>query len=924
LRAAAWIVLVLGVAMSLAGGATFRADVDRQSRNAFNAEASDVAASLASSLSRMNDLTTTMRTFVATRPSATNRDWSQWYASLDISQRYPSVVTFAYAPVVTADQLPAFIALSRSDPRPGVDQTRPMTIIPPGKRPYYCLVRLGSFSGALSAIPPGLDICAVAKGKFLEIARDTGRLSVTPLVLDGKAVAEILAPVYQGGTVPTTLAARRAKVIGIVGGVFDVEEMLRSALRTHPALSVELLRRDFSQYQKQRPDDQWLSGIVDRGVTATVGSVGPRQPPSSLTHDVTVSADGTWVIRVSGAARTGLWSANQQGLVVLGSGLVVTLLLFSLVTVLSRGRQKALDLVARRTAELQKSEERFRSLAASSPIGILQTDDAGNFEYANDRLCRILDRGRDELAGTAWADAFVPEDREKVCRVLRSGDADATEGVEARIASTGEPRWVRFSAAALTEAGALTGRVSSVEDVTAEILSKNQLTREARHDALTGLPNRVHFLERLTQALEDIRETRRPLAVLFIDLDRFKQVNDAHGHAAGDELLIATAHRLSAALRPGDLLARLGGDEFAALLPGVDEVVAATVVVDRLQAAAETPFEITSGQVSIGASVGLVLVEDPDGDPAAILQDADMAMYRAKSGSTRFEIFDVSLREGLLARLETEQSLSGAIERDELTLAYQPVIDLQGDRVAGCEALLRWNHPTRGLLLPGDFLPLAESTGRIVPIGSWVLDTAIRTARTWSADQDLWISVNFSAQQLAAPDLLSGIQKLLDATAIDPGRLYVEILETHLLETANVTVLRGLKALGVRVAIDDFGAGHSGLLHLKRLPADIVKIDSRLVADLAEQPADRIVVSKIVEMAHDLGLTVVAEGVESQHQAQILRAAGCDMAQGFLWSPGIPAADFEQLLLAGRPVRADGIAEADVGRSTTDGSSSRS
>jgi diguanylate cyclase (GGDEF)-like protein/PAS domain S-box-containing protein len=901
LRAAAWIVLVVGVAVSVAGGATFRADVERQSRNTFNAEASDVAASIASSLSRMNDLTTTMRTFVATRPNATNRDWIEWHASLDIAHRYPSVVTFAYAQVVTTEELPAFIALSRSDPRPGVDATRPMTIIPPGQRPYYCLVRLGTLSGALSVIPPGLDICAVAKGKFLEVARDTGRLSVTPLLLGGKAVAEILAPVYQGGTVPPTLAARRAKVIGIVGGIFDVEEMLKSALRTHPALSVELLRQDFSQYQKQRPDDQWLSGIVDRGVTATVGSVGPRQPPSSLTHDVSVSADGTWVIRVSGSPRTGLWSATQQGLVVLGSGLVGTLLLFSLVTVLSRGRQRALELVTRRTAELQKSEERFRSLAASSPIGILQTDDAGNFEYANDRLCRILDRDLDELTGTAWADAFAPEDREKVWRVLHSGDTGAAEGVEARIASTAYPRWVRFSSAALTEAGTLTGRVSSVEDVTAEILSKNQLTREARHDSLTGLPNRSHFLERLTQALADIRKSRRSVAVLFIDLDRFKQVNDAHGHAAGDELLRATAERLSAALRPGDVLARLGGDEFAALLPDIDEVVAATVVVDRLQAAVEMPFEITSGRVSIGASIGLVLVEEPDGDPAAILQDADMAMYRAKSGSTRFEIFDVSLRESLLARIDTEQSLSGAMERDELTLAYQPVIDLQGDGVAGCEALLRWNHPTRGQLLPDDFLPLAESTGRIVPIGTWVLDTAIRTASTWPADQNLWISVNFSAQQLAAPNLVSGLGRLLGARAIDPSRLCVEVLETHLAENANITTLRELKALGVRVAIDDFGAGYSGLLHLKRLPADMVKIDARLVTDLAEQHVDRIIVSKIVEMAHDLGMTVVAEGVEFGHQAEVLRSAGCDLAQGFLWSPGIPAAGFQQLLLTRRP-----------------------
>jgi EAL domain-containing protein (putative c-di-GMP-specific phosphodiesterase class I) len=328
-------------------------------------------------------------------------------------------------------------------------------------------------------------------------------------------------------------------------------------------------------------------------------------------------------------------------------------------------------------------------------------------------------------------------------------------------------------------------------------------------------------------------------------------------------------------------------------------VADAAVVVDRLQAAVERPFDISRGQVSIGASVGLVLVDDPDGDPAAIVQDADMAMYRAKSGSTRFEIFDVDMRESLLARLETEQSLTVAVDRQELVLEYQPVVELGSGGLVGCEALVRWDHPTRGLLPPDEFLPLAESTGRIVPIGTWVLQTALRTLAGWKDAAGVWMSVNLSAQQLAAPDLLRCLETALAAAGVDPGRLCLEVLETHLLDADNIGVLREVKHLGVRVAIDDFGAGYSGLLHLKRLPADVVKIDRGLVADLVEQPADRVIVSKVVEMAHDLGMSVLAEGVEHEHQLELLRSSGCDLAQGFFWSPPIPATAFERLLPAG-------------------------
>jgi diguanylate cyclase (GGDEF)-like protein/PAS domain S-box-containing protein len=900
-RAAAWLVLVVGSTVSVSGGLMMRSDVEQQSRGAFTAEASDVGASIASSLARMNDLTVTMRTFVATHPETTNRDWAQLFSSLDITQRYPGAITFAYVEVVPRSGLADFVRTMKADPPTVGPPNAPYAMVPPGNRPYYCLVRLGKLSGPLAAIPNGLDVCAVSQGTFMERIRDSGQLAVTAISMESRPLAEITAPVYRGAAVPTTLAARRAKILGVVGGVFDVQQILSSALRSHPGLSVALAREDYSQNQVQRTDQQWLSHLVGSPDTGVVGSAGPPQSASAVHHDVLVSADGEWLIRVSGPPRSGGWSPVQQGIAVGAVGLLMTVMLASLVAVLTRGRQRALDLVVRRTSELASSEERFRSLAASSPVGILQTDDAGRFLYGNERLCTILGRAPAELGGTGWSDAFLPEDRQRIWEALGEA-AGAARPVEARVPVGDDARWVRFSTAALAGEDGEAGRVSSLEDVTAEILNKDRLTREARHDALTGLPNRVQFLERLTAALRAMPDTGSRVGVLFIDLDRFKQVNDAHGHAAGDELLVATARRISGALRPGDLLARLGGDEFAVLLGNVDDLAAAAAVVDRLQAAVEQPFVLSRAEVGIGASVGLVLVDDPDGDPATILQDADMAMYRAKSGSTRFEIFDVDMRESLLTRMETEQSLAGAVEREELTVEYQPFVDLASGALVGCEALVRWQHPSRGRLLPGDFLPLAESTGRIVPIGEWVLGTALRALGGWIRDgHDLWMSVNVSAQQLAAPRLLPALERALAEAAVDPGRLCIEVLETHLLDACNVEVLQEVRRLGVRVAIDDFGAGYSGLLHLKRLPADIVKIDRRLVADLAEQSADRVIVGKVVEMAHDLGMRVLAEGVEQEHQRELLASAGCDLAQGWLWSPAVPPADLGRLLQDAAP-----------------------
>ncbi len=898
LRAVTWVLLVVGIAGSVVVAGEWRMSQVRNARHVFDQQSSDVAAALSTSLARLDDLTATMRAAVSTHPAMSSRAWSDWSADLSVAHRYPGELGLAYAQVVPVGGLKQYEATVKADPPFGATRSTAFAIVPPGHRSTYCFIRLRSGNSVLNQVPIGLDLCAVSGSGFFSKPRDTGQFQVTPVQFGSSAAAAIFAPVYRGGTIPTTLAARRAHFTGLVGGLFDVHALLKAALRPYAGLSATLSRRDVGLSTPAQRLASGLDGTFGDALGAKVGAIGTKPTHSMVSHTVSFNSDGQWTIQVFGSDAAAVRDASRQAIFGFLVGLLLTVLTFALARVLVRGRQRALDLVDSRTAELSTSEARFRSLATASYTGILETDVDGRFRYANWRLERILGVGPEEMLDHGWLDAFSPADRDRILAELQSAGDGPSIGVDARLGGDDESRWVRLSTARMEKDGVLTGFVSSVEDVTEEVDATERLKTAATHDSLTGLPNRAFFLELLGDALNQIGEHGGTFAVLFIDLDRFKQVNDTHGHAVGDEVLIATAERIAHSLRPGDRVARLGGDEFAVLMPGID-LPAAVAVVDRLQAAVARPFHFSTVDAIIGASVGMVVVDDPSGDPATILQDADMAMYRAKEGVSRFEVFDVSLRTTILERFETEQALRVAIDRHQLVLNYQPVIKLETGSVVGGEALLRWQHPSRGLLHPGQFLPLAEATGLVVPIGDWTVRTAVEAASGWPGSRPLTVSINFSAQQLTATNLLPTIEDLLMRHSIDPGRLCVEVLETHLLDNANINVLAEMKRLGVRIAIDDFGSGYSSLLYLKRMAADVIKIDRALVMDLADRADDRIIVAKVIELAHELGMSVVAEGVELPSQADILCDLGCDFAQGFAWSPAVPGPEFEQLLISG-------------------------
>jgi diguanylate cyclase (GGDEF)-like protein len=433
--------------------------------------------------------------------------------------------------------------------------------------------------------------------------------------------------------------------------------------------------------------------------------------------------------------------------------------------------------------------------------------------------------------------------------------------------------------------------------------TKEHFRHAAFHDSLTGLPNRAMFIQLLQAEIESSsRRDDHRFAVLFLDLDRFKNINDSLGHTHGDLLLVAFAERLERTLRPVDTLARFGGDEFAILLSGMIDATDAVRVAQRIQDELSHPFVLDKNSAFATASIGIALSSTGYDRPDDILRDADIAMYRAKeNGKARYELFDQGMHARAVSRLQLESDLRQAIENKEFSVYYQPIVSLQTGRLSGLEALVRWNHPRRGLVSPADFIPVAEETGLIVTIGRWVLNEACRHVRQWQIDspshRSLSLSVNLSARQVAQPDLLEQIKSALDESKLNPHCLKLEITESVVMENAEAAALmfKQLRSLGVQLSIDDFGTGYSSLSYLHRFPLNYLKIDRSFVMRLTTDN-DNAIVRTISTLARNLGMEVIAEGIETDEQYQQLKMLGCEYGQGYLFSRPVDKDDVMHLL----------------------------
>ena len=430
-----------------------------------------------------------------------------------------------------------------------------------------------------------------------------------------------------------------------------------------------------------------------------------------------------------------------------------------------------------------------------------------------------------------------------------------------------------------------------------------QLTKQAFRDSLTGLPNRALFMDRLSHGLMRARRRHEHLAVLFLDLDRFKVVNDTLGHAVGDHLLVEVSHRLSGSMRPGDTVARLGGDEFGLLLEDVADVETADAVALRIEEELAKPLLFDGREVFITASIGISLSSARIGSPEDMLRDADHAMYHAKAkGKARHEVFDIGMSAPALDRMALEMDLRTAISRHEFRLHYQPILQLDTGRITEVEALIRWQHEKRGLLQPDAFIGLTEETGLIVPIGQWVLSEACRQARVWQlefpSDPPLVMSVNLSAKQFQNPSLVQEVTQALTESGLDAASLKLEITESVVMQDAPATLakLKELKDLGIRLAIDDFGTGYSSLGYLKSFPVNTLKIDRCFVRGLSGAGGDSAIVRAVITVARSLNMDVTAEGIETDQQRLELTALGCDRGQGFLFAGPADAEHMSPLL----------------------------
>jgi diguanylate cyclase (GGDEF)-like protein/PAS domain S-box-containing protein len=796
------------------------------------------------------------------------------------------------------------------------------SLVPARRHAEYLVVDyLEPMRGNESAL--GLNVGANPEvTRALERARRTAQATATGLLNlaqdpSGRPSFEVVLPVYDANE----------RLIGDTAAIICVQTLAQAALARTGLLE------DRSVLLHVYAGDRALPGqLVYTNHDAEHGNEAqpaPRLPwlageYSGRALDGFTIGGQPWTVEVLAAPRP--WMADHLGsTLMLAGGVLATLLLTAFVQAASQRTRKVHELVRERTADLkltnqrliddvlarkrteqalQESEQRFRQLVAMSSDWYWEQDEAFRFVAMTGDFAEKSGICLDRIIGkTRWE--LVPSlaDSESGREHIATLEAHAPfKNLEYRaVDDQGDERWYCINGEPTFDAqGRFTGYRGTGSDITPRKLSEQRVHHVAQHDVLTGLPNRSLLQDRLGQAVAWAARSGRPVWVMLIDLDRFKYVNDSMGHKAGDVLLMTMAARLRNALRDTDTVARLSGDEFVVILSEQSEPLTPEVV-QRVMDSVAQPVLLGAREFFVTCSVG-VAAYPSDGTPAdSLIEHADIAMYRAKKlGRNNFQFYTPAMNEESLERVRIESGLRSALERNEFVLHYQPQVDLQSGRIVGMEALIRWRHPELGMVPPSRFVGVAEDTGLIVPIGAWVMRTACAQNKAWQAAGlgNLRVAVNLSARQFSAADLLPSIEAALRDTGLDPSCLELELTESLFMGdiTPAVDLLHRMKALGVTLSIDDFGTGYSSFSYLSRFPIDVLKIDRSFVSDITHDANDAAIVDSIIALAHNLRLSVIAEGVETAEQLDYLRRQGCDEMQGYYFSRPLPAHEFEQLL----------------------------
>jgi diguanylate cyclase (GGDEF)-like protein len=771
-------ILIAGVAGSLAAALVWRSNVRTRERESFRASASDVSGVLETTLRRDTDFVRAVRAVAAMEGKLSPGEIREWLNRLEDHNNRQGGYGALVVRAVPARELGAFIGQRDADPAFRSLVGGKVEPVARTGRASYCLLVGGTaeitYSSEVAAALQG-DWCdpssligsyaqnGTTRARFTQEISESGQVAVySAPITPGVSTLIIEAAVYRHGAPIATVAQRRAAVIGWVLGSFDIPALMSSAVSGHHGLSVTLNHTNGSLTPE-------FIGSVDTGARSR-----------SFTHRATLSLDGTWIISVSGAPLATGPSANLQAAAVLVGGALGSLLLFALVMVLASSRERALEMVRQKTAQLQ---------------------------------------------------------------------------------------------------------------------------HQALHDALTDLPNRLVALDRGEQMLARSRRGQLPVAALYIDVDGFKQINDSFGHAAGDELLQLIAQRLQSVVRGGDTAARLGGDEFVVLVEGSTLDAGPELVAERLLEVLRKPYELTAAgdrPLAVTASIGVACAVHDDAEE--LLRKADIALYSAKAaGRNRYVVFQAGMQTAAREHMLLQLDLFDALDSDQLFLLYQPIFDLRSNATVGAEALLRWRHPTRGIVSPADFIPQTEASGMIVEIGAWVLREACGQAARWHADgYRVVISVNVSPRQLDSDGFIDDVRRALGESGLDPRWLTLEVTETALMRDPDATArrLRRLKDLGVRIAIDDFGTGYSSLSYLRQFPVDALKIDRSFIRGISGSDRSSSLMSTLVALGKALEIETLAEGIEENEQLERLKREHCDHGQGFLFARPLDVESMEGFLRA--------------------------
>lgn len=560
------------------------------------------------------------------------------------------------------------------------------------------------------------------------------------------------------------------------------------------------------------------------------------------------------------------------------------------------------------SAILQKSEERFRNAFDYAAVGMALSESSGKLLKVNKKLCDIIGYEERELLEKNYSELIYADDLESLnvnLSQLLIGAMNSFE-IEKRVYhKNGEVLWLNWSASFLRDdANNSSHFIFQLQDITVRKRAEERLAHDALHDALTGLPNRTLFLDRLNVAfMRAKRNFSSKFAVLYMDFDRFKLVNDSFGHLVGDELLIEISRRLSNTLRASDTVARLGGDEFTMLIEEISSFGEANQIAARIREEMAKPFKLNGQDFVATISIGIAHWTRDYEKPEFLLRDADTALYQAKQGGRdQYKIFDKEMHERAARLLQIETDLRLALDRNEFFLVYQPIVDLVSQKLRGFESLIRWQHPRHGLISPLEFISIAEETGLIAPIGQWVLREACTQLREWQRKNDeyenLWVSVNVSTKQFTHTNLISDVENILNEAKLSPNCLKLEVTESAMVENIEyaVGVMRGLQEMGLKLSIDDFGTGYSSLSYLHKLPLHSLKIDRSFVNQMFESTENKEIIKTIVALAQSLKLEIVAEGVENSIQAAELKNLDCQFGQGYYFAKPLEAARIEDFV----------------------------